>query len=1124
MHSQAGGLSVWGRRRRPLNEYRIGEETMRFTRHFWPVIFAVLILTCIPYTQAQSTTSGYVTGSVTDSSKAVISGAVVKLENTSTSLGLTATSGDDGTYHFDFVPPGSYKIHVNASGFGPWEQTLTVTVGQSSTANAQLSIASSATTVEVAASEASLETEDGNVSTNFNEKQIQYVPNPGQDLTYIAQVSSGVVMNTQAGGGNFSAFGLPGYSNMFTINGMDYLNSFGDNNKSGATNNSLGANEMQSVTVVNNGYSGNYGRMVGSNVNFVTKSGSNQVHGNAIYEWNGSSLNANNFFNNRNDTPRPFDNVNQWAASIGSPIWKDRTFFFVNNEGLRIVLPTTASANIPSPQFQAATLANLQLVNPGSVPFYQKMFALYNGAPGAARATNSLTYGGCGSAAFEQTIGGPCALQFQATPGNFTGEWLVSWRIDQILSPKDQMYLHIFTDHGVQATNTDVINPVFNATSPQPEWQGQLNETHTFQSRAVNQFIGAFQWSGILFGPANYPAALDAFPAKLTFSDGSLHYLGQNQADPVGRHITQYQFVDDFSMTFGKHTLKAGVDFLRDDLNVFQFGNQTAGTITTSLADFYNGSGASTSFNKSFPLALHRGFAAYDLGFYGEDDWAVRPGLKLTLALRLDRQSNTNCPTNCFARLAAPFEATDHNPAIPYNSAIQTGVSQAFYSATPIAIEPRFGFAWSPFGSTTTVVRGGIGNFRDFIPQQSLQGFALNSPNVNSFNVTGNLSPDVANNIFSNASTSNATFLKGFSQGATLADLVATDPGFSPPSLYGAQKQTRNPTYLEWNLELQHAVGQTTTLSLNYVGNHGVHEIFINPSLNAYAATGFAGLPSTVPDSRFGPVTELQSDATSQYHGLVVSVRHNFARSFQATGSYTWSHALDDVTDNGFTAWGYGTAPSLQYPQIPSNPHANYGNNDADVRSAFTASYVWTPSFDAWTGRTPKLLTAGWSVSGTFITRTGFPFTVIDGGTTGNLTATNYGATVFANYAGGAQPSCGNPNQPCLVSADFSPAATGFGQQTRNQFRGPGYFNSDLSLLKSTKVRLFQEGQSFVFGASFFNVLNHPNFDQPVNNLSNTGQFGRIISTVSPPTSVLGSGLGGDSSPRQIQLIAKFIF
>src|ERR1700761_8765081 len=224
---------------------------------FWPAILAAFILIGVPAIQAQSTTSGYVTGSVTDSSRAVIRGAVVTLRNMDTSLGLSATSGEDGAYHFDFVPPGNYKIHVDANGFGPWEQTLTVTVGESVTANAQLSIASAATTVQVAATEASLETEDGNVSTNFNEKQIQYVPNPGQDLTYIAQVSSGVVMNTQAGGGNFSAFGLPGYSNMFTINGMDYLNSFGDNNKAGATNDSLRANEMQRVTVDNNGYSGN---------------------------------------------------------------------------------------------------------------------------------------------------------------------------------------------------------------------------------------------------------------------------------------------------------------------------------------------------------------------------------------------------------------------------------------------------------------------------------------------------------------------------------------------------------------------------------------------------------------------------------------------------------------------------------------------------------------------------------------------------------------------------------------------------------------------------------------------------------------------------------------------------
>jgi hypothetical protein len=1095
--------------------------TQRVVRQFFLATLLVsLTVMNVLNLLAQSTISGSVIGTVTDPSSAVVKAATVTLENTATKLRLSTTTNSEGGYRFDFVPPGAYVLSAALNGFSTWQETITVTVGQSTTVNPQLKVGSSESRVEVQADVAQIETESGNIATNYDETQIRLVPNPGQDLTYIAQTAPGAVMNTQNGGGNFSVFGLPGYSNMFTINGMDYLNSYGDNNKSGATNNSLGANEMQSVTVANNGYTGNYGRLVGSNVNFVSKSGTNQFHGNAIYDWNGSALNANDYFNVRSDTPRPFDNVNQWAASIGGPIWKDHTFFFVNNEGLRIVLPTTTPVNIPSPQFEAATLANLAIVSPASVPFYNQIFSLYSNAPGAARAQNVLPNGGCGT--FALAAGAPCALQFQAIPSNFTGEWLLAFRIDQIVSPKDQVFLHIFTDHGVQATSTNTINSAFNQSSPQPEWQGQLNETHTFGSRAVNQFLGAFQWSGILFGPANYASALAALPTELKFSGTTFTTLGQNQSNPVGRHITQYQFVDDFSITEGKHTLKAGVDFLRDDLNVFFYGTNTAGTATTSLADFFQGN--ATNYTQSFPNALHQPFAAYDLGFYAEDDWAATPHLKLTGTLRFDRESNITCRTNCFARLSTPYEDSDHGPAIPYNQAIQTGVSDNLYNFTPIAFEPRFGFAWSPFGSGSTVVRGGIGNFRDFIPQSILQGFALNTPNVNGFTVAGApLSPDAAGNVFTTAAGYNTTFLNGFSQGATLATLQAIDPGFSPPGYYGAQRNTKNPTYLEWNLEVEHSFGASTTASINYVGNHGIHEVFINPSLNAYAPSGFAGLPIAVPDARFSSVTELQTDGTSNYNGFVISGRHNFSHGFQALATYTYSHALDDVSDNGFTAWSYNTDPSVQYPQNPYNPHLNYGNNDADVRHAFSASYVWTPGLDHWIGHGPRRLWGGWSLSGTFFYRTGLPFTVIDSANTATLGSTFYGGTVFANYSGGAQPGCSNPNGTCLVASDFSPATTGFGPQRRNQFRGPGFFNTDLSIMKATKVSLWGEGQEFVVGAGFFNILNHPNFDQPVGDISSS-QFGQIIQTVSPPTSILGSGLGGDSSPRQIQLTAKFNF
>jgi hypothetical protein len=1098
------------------------------------IVFAFAFFAAVASLRAQSTISGYVTGVVSDPSSAVVSNASVTVKNPDTSFTETAKTGSDGVFHFEYVPPGNYKLSVTVAGFSTAEQSIAVTVGQSTTANVQLTVGSSASTVVIAGESNPIQTENGDITTNYNETQIQIVPNPGADITYIAQTAPGAVMNTQNGGGNFSVFGLPGYSNMFTINGMDYLNSYGDNNKSGATNNSIGGNEMQEVTVVNNGYSGNYGRLVGSNVNFVSKSGTNQLHGNAIYDWNGSSLNANDYFNNLHDTPRPFDNVNQWAASIGGPVWKDHTFFFVDNEGLRIVIPTGSSVNIPSPQFEAATIANLQTVSPASVPFYNTIFSLYNNAPGASRAADTLAPGGpnagdgCDSNFTVLGPGVPCALNYRAIPGNFTGEWLLAWRIDQIISSRDQIFLHIFTDHGVQATNTNVINSAFNLSSPQPEWQGQLNETHTFSTRSVNQFIAAFQWSGILFGPADPAAAVAVFPSLLNFTGNTFTALGQNQAHPVGRHITQYQIVDNYSYTFGKHTIKAGVDFLRDDLNVFFYGSNTAGTITDTMSNFYNG--GVVNYTQSFPSTLHSPFAAYDLGFYIEDDWALTPHLKLSGTLRFDRESNITSRQNAFARLAEPFELTDHDPTIPYDQAIQTGISQAFYSATPLTFEPRLGFAWSPFGSTKTVVRGGIGNFRDFLPQQVLQGFALNTPNVNAFTVNGlttgaALSPVVANNIFATAASYNTAFVNGFSQGATLADLQAADPGFSPPAYYGAQHQTINPTYIEWNLEVQRSLDQNTTLSANYVGNHGIHEVFINQGLNAFDAAGFTGLPTVAPDARFSNVTELQTDGTSNYNGVTFSARHNFSHTFQATASYTYSHALDDVSDNGFTAWSYNTDPSIQYPQNPYDPHANYGNNDADVRHAFTASYVWTPPFDSWSGHGANRLLAGWSFSGTFFYRSGFPFTVIDSADTAILAGSNYGAaTLFANYLGGAQPSCNNPKSSCLVAADFSPAVSAFGDQRRNQFRGPGFFNTDLSILKSTRVRLWSEGQQFVVGVNFYNILNHPNFDQPVADIANASQFGNIIQAVSPPTSILGSGLGGDSSPRQIQLTAKFVF
>jgi hypothetical protein len=197
---------------------------------------------------------------------------------------------------------------------------------------------------------------------------------------------------------------------------------------------------------------------------------------------------------------QPFDNVNQWSAAVGGPIVRDKTFFFVNYEGIRVLLPTSIAVNIPSPQFQAATLANIAATQPAQVPFYQQMFSIYNNAPGASSAQNVLAQGtdpagnvisgpGCGTFTQFGNTSTACGLQFRSTAGNFTHEWLLSGRVDQNIGNNDRVFVHFRTDHGVQATYTDPLNSVFNAQSDQPQYEGQLNWTHTLNPSSVNQLI-----------------------------------------------------------------------------------------------------------------------------------------------------------------------------------------------------------------------------------------------------------------------------------------------------------------------------------------------------------------------------------------------------------------------------------------------------------------------------------------------------------------------------------------------------------------------------------------------------------------------------------------------------------
>jgi hypothetical protein len=1138
---------------------------MRFSIPSGMVLIAALALCFSMPLSAQSTTNGTIIGTVTDSSGAVLVEVSVSLKSLEKGFAQQTKTNAQGTYQFPLLEPGTYSVTMTAHGFRNATATTTVSVGTTAIVNAKLEIGTTGTTVEVFGASPLLETETSEITTTFNAREISEVPNPGNDLSFVAQTAAGSVMNTGMGMGNFSSFGVSATSNLFTLNGMYDNDPFLNLNNSGATNLLLGNNEVQEATVVTNGYSGQYGGFAGANVNYVTKSGSNKWHGNANYWWDGRVMNANNFFNAGTGTPRPFVNANQYAASFGGPIKKDKAFFFWNYEGLRVILPTSAQVQVPDPAFETAVIDNLNATGLSqSVPFYTNMFGIYKNANGISRAIKGVpnaqdTTGCVGQTFVDSTTGNafggaglPCADSFRGTSPNFTHEYLTSGRFDFNVTGNDKIFVRLQEDKGVQATFTDQINSLFNAVSTQPEYQGQISWNRAFGTKAANNLVLSDQYYSAIFTTANLAKTLALFPTTVTINDGSFTSLGGiDFAWPQGRNVTGYQAVDDYSYSLGSHTLKLGLYFHRNLVSDHDYGTNTSGfVLPLSLTNFYDGVGLLLA--QSYPTALEQNIKLYQLGWYAQDEWKVTSNLKLTLALRADHNSIPTCATKCFARFAGSFgSVADPTGATPYNQTIQTGVSQAIPSFTTVAWQPRLGFAWSPTLLKDTVLRGGIGLFMDTFPGQIADSISSNTPVLNQFPqvIFGNIAPQqVANggNIFSTASISNTALTEGFFNGSTLAQIqtaaaaaggVFAAPGFNNVS------SIRAPEYWEWNFEVQHAIGGNTSVNFNYVGNHGFHETAFFNNQDAFCPVsvcpvGFDSLPTTQPDPRFGVVTQIETAAVSNYNGLSLSLQHRFNHGLQAQLNYTWSHALDEISNGGFNGFiannpGIGRVGSLLNPINDNNIRQfNYGNADYDTRHYVSANYVYELP------KGPTALLKGWQLSGTLFYRTGIPYTIVNTGASGALASMGFGSAVYANYAGpSSHPVCNGPSSvsagPCLPAADFPDLASGGSvgtnqlnsgtmTQRRNQFFGPRYFDTDMTVMKYTNVPHW-EGAKLGIGLQFFNLLNHPNFEGPVNDI-NSGNFGHVLETVNTPTSILGSFLGGDASPRLIQASLKFNF
>ena len=1139
-------------------------------KRFLVAVFAALLL--LPgISMAQSIVTGAISGTVADPSGAVIVGASLTLKNNATGESLTTTSGGTGGYQFTLLTPGTYSLVVTQTGFKQASEAVEVHLGQISTVNLKMEVGSGTITVEVTGQGALLQTEDANISTNFDTRQVQNVPNPGGDITNIAQTAPGVSMNTTGSGyGNFSAFGLPGTANLFTVNGNDYNDPLLNLNNSGSSNLLLGGNELQEVAVVVNGYTGQYGRQAGAQVDYTTKGGGNSFHGDLLYDWTGRAMNANDFFNKLDGVGRPFSNNNQWAANIGGPILKDKLFFFANTEGLRYILPTSTDVFTPTLPYETYILSQAPIASsPSATAFYNNTFGLYNAAT-ARNPQAAPLLGSCGASSGyptflgDTTVGGvntACLNQFQETGANQNKEWLLSARVDYVMSDKDKIFGRAKFDRGSQPTYTDPISPLFNALSIQPEDDGQLNYTHVFSPTVVNSFVGSVLYYSAIFANQNQGAAIALYPGILSSLDSAMTPLGTTSGDfpfgfffPQGRNVTQYQLVDDVSVTRGRNAFKMGVNFRRVD-----WSDHTAGQLvpnpglTVSALGFEQNQifepGIGGSISQNFAVSTSQPLSNYSMGLYFQDQLRINSKLTLTLTMRVDRNSPGGCSIGCATRPIAPFDTMPHGADIAFNQDFLNGFHQILPNVEKIVPEPRIGFAWTPIGDKT-VFRGGVGLFTDLYPVAILNAYTNNFPQVNRFVIPAGTvafsNPVAAGDTTSGAALAagcNAAFSSAYASGGTVGSYVASDPtcvdstgnplvaNYNDPN-----DNVKNPKFLEWNFEVQRSIGTHTVVSANYVGNRGYDIFLFNPYMNAYdnAAVsgigGFGGLPTAAIDSRVATVNQVTNNGYSNYNGISLSVQQNFWKGFTGRLNYTYSHALDNVS-NGGSGEPYSAFSNVSITtQInPFNPNAQYGSADYDIRHYISGNYVYELPFKS-ENRLMDAAIGGWMVSGTVYYHTGLPFTLVDGITGGSIAGENDSlATVLPQAITPIASSCNHSavGTPCFTNGQFAgngnPPPAGFITNVgRNSIRAPGYFNTDFSIRKNFKLT---ERFNFQVGANAYNVFNHVNFQAPVGNLADgPGVFGQIISTVTPPTSVFGAFANGNADARVLQVQGKLTF
>ncbi len=1084
------------------------------------------------------------TGTVKDSSGAIIPNAQVAITDVGTAVTRTLTTDAAGLYSAPNLLPGAYEVRISAAGFrNQVFKGITLVVGTPQLLDVLMQVGETNQTVEVTTEAPTVELTSSTLSAQVNATTVRELPLNGRSWTDLTNLQPGVITaeSHAAGdpnrgfGAQVSISGARPQQNNYRVDGVS-INDYANGGPGSVLGGNLGVDAIQEFNVLTTNYSAEYGKTSGGVVNAITRSGTNQFHGSAYEFLRNSALDARNFF----DPPQipPFKR-NQFGVSAGAPIRKDKTFVFGDFESIRQSLGISTVNQVLSP---AARTGVLNFASPSKFP-------------GGCVATSVANQ--C-QVTVDPNVANYLALEPLPTPGSslisggnsgfFTevGQQIVNEnfftvRVDQKISDSDSLF-GTYTFDNSPLTQPDLLGNVLDQAASRRQ-TAALEETHIFSTRFVNTVRFGFNRShdtsaggASSINPAAASAALGWAPGENATQAqvSGLTLIGPGLGPPIYKfYWNAFQGYDDASFTVGLHTFKFGVAVERDQLNQTTYtGDYFGRFIFKSLASFLTNQPSRV--RGVLPtLENPRYMRQTIVGGYVQDDWRFRSNLTLNLGLRYEmstvpsenggKQSNLEPLTAATPHLGSPFFA---NPTL-HN------------------FEPRVGFAWDPFKNGKTAVRGGFGMF-DVLPML-YQTITMN----------GRASP-----FFHLASTSNANALKTTFPAGAVPLLESLPLGTAE---YGSVEANPPRNYvMQWNFNVQREIMPNLTVSVGYVGSRGVHQAFraddaniVMPTLtsagylwpqvdvNGNLLTGpNAGSPPSPLNPNAGAIRLMDWGGSSSYDALQIGIVKKMSHGFQVQGSFTWGKSIDD---NSGTIAGDTLANSISSLSA-FDLSLDRGPSDYNIPRVLVINGTWNIPQARTSSKALALIANGWEVGSILKVQDGTPLTPqfgTDGdplgllssdpydypnrlGGSGCQTLTNPGnvgnyiktqcfsvptapnAAFWAANCDAAPPGLGGPVDPASLQC-FNLR----GNSGRNILYGPGLVSLDSSVFKNFPISKISESFVAQFRVEVFNIINHPNFQSP--NLVNS----EIILSDGTANSTAGQLTATTTSAREIQFALK---